>query len=540
MVNLLETPRSLTRLSFYQDRLFAGSLDSSIYGWNLTFSLYYKFNCDIREVRTITIVGNQIIAGGYGVQVVSVSSMSSAAIQTENVACNDIIYRNGILYTAHDDGLIRLRTLENLESLSTMVGHSHEVLWLTFDITGLLYSAGADGSIRKWNQRTNTVSYSFENRNGSVTALAIADNVVFAGLRTGTLDIFEKSSGSLTSQKFLHKQPITAILVYGNSVYTSSVDGMILEHYLDEMDKVSEVLTIPTSELTSMTIISPLLYAIHNNSNIISIQTNQLSHLTSKFASTSNILTCITATDKLIIAGAKNGLVLGWNIQTRQLIFGLSEQNGRINALAVLEDNLFSASDDRTIAKWSIPMKTLQFLMRRYSLTSLGHLGPVTSLSICNRVLFSGGSDLTVRRWNLDNGRHDDVYFGHSKKVNAVVCSNYSVFSASDDFAVLLYEPQRWPTLNSSMGDSDNATRTSSHGSRIIKTVRNDVSGNSVVWDNLIIIVFFTVVFVVFTVFTVRWFLYSKKNKNFNELSDEFESRNDIAMKSNLNLSTSK
>lgn len=141
------------------------------------------------------------------------------------------------------------------------------------------------------------------------------------------------------------------------------------------------------------------------------------------------------------MAGSKSGSIFGWQIDSLLFSFELKSHTSEVNFLLADRGSLYSASEDKTIIEWSIADKSQVRVLQRQSSSILGHLGPVNSLSICRGVLFSGSSDLSVRRWNLETGRHQDVYFGFTKPVTSVLCNNISVFAGSDDFSVLMFQP---------------------------------------------------------------------------------------------------
>ncbi|KAI3655289.1 hypothetical protein MP638_003058, partial [Amoeboaphelidium occidentale] len=152
-------------------------------------------------------------------------------------------------------------------------------------------------------------------------------------------------------------------------------------------------------------------------------------------------LVCVAATDSVILAGSKLGIIYAWNFHILKLEFELKGHISPVNDILVIDELLFSASDDKTVIEWSLETKTSTRTYKRLSASALGHLGPVNSLSHCSNTLFSAGSDLTVRRWNTKTAKHDDVYFGFTKAVTTVLCFNGSVFAGSEDFSVLMYKP---------------------------------------------------------------------------------------------------
>jgi hypothetical protein len=102
------------------------------------------------------------------------------------------------------------------------------------------------------------------------------------------------------------------------------------------------------------------------------------------------------------------------------------------------------------------------------------------------------GSDLTTRRWNIQTGRHEDVYFGPTKAVTTVVCINGSVFAGSEDFSVLMYSP--------TLPDNDEIQttwRTSTDSTKRVRTkvaFRSDFSNSEMAAASILIGVILAIV----------------------------------------------
>jgi WD40 repeat protein len=69
----------------------------------------------------------------------------------------------------------------------------------------------------------------------------------------------------------------------------------------------------------------------------------------------------------------------------------------QVNFFLVSDSFLFSASNDKTIIKWSLEERSPSITFERLSATALGHLGTVYSLAMYRNTLFSASSDLTTR-----------------------------------------------------------------------------------------------------------------------------------------------
>jgi WD40 repeat protein/tRNA A-37 threonylcarbamoyl transferase component Bud32 len=308
------------------------------------------------------------------------------------------------------------------------------------DASGVLFSASFDGSLKKWNVVTGKIAYSFEYRNASVTALAVAQNHLFIGSRQGLVDRFAVDSGYSSFYYFFHTKAVSSITICGDFLYSSGLDGSVVKFSLIK-DSEPVVIYRPTYfPIKSLLCYSDNLLAIENDLEIVSLGINGTIAGT-KLLSASVPLACLEIDGSTLYAGAVSGTIFAWDIILVQPVFDLKGHTAKVNFLTAYQGMLYSASYDNTIIEWSLTTKAFVKQFKRLSSTALGHLGPVNSLSICNGVLFSASSDTTVRRWNILSAKHEDVYFGFYKPVTTVVCKNSSVFAGSEDFAVLMFKP---------------------------------------------------------------------------------------------------
>lgn len=96
----------------------------------------------------------------------------------------------------------------------------------------------------------------------------------------------------------------------------------------------------------------------------------------------------------------------------------------RVNAIAVQGDNVFSASDDRTIRVWN--WNTGEAIQ-----TLKGHRGRVRSLVVNGDFVVSASDDKTVRVWNWVTGIHVRMLDGYSHEVSKLAGDGSIVACAS-------------------------------------------------------------------------------------------------------------
>ncbi|KAI3655837.1 hypothetical protein MP638_002839, partial [Amoeboaphelidium occidentale] len=483
--------------------LYSGSYDFTAIRWNITSGSidkqYVGHAASVssiqnlgqrgrdyypKEVTAISLYNDDVlIVGTYGLDLVAISTTQLLARQTESFVCFTIVANTLRIYTGHDDGLIRGRDSAGLNVLESFQGHQDFVMSLCLDDVGILFSTGFDGSVKKWNMGSRRVSFSYENRNGSVTALTAASGTLFVGTRQGWINTFDIRSAYFIESITSHKSIVTSLVNIDGTMYSSGFDGMVFGFQLTDTKEVVKVYDAGSFPVTGMAISMLNLIAVKYENEIIVLPRNTTASVKKAFSPSP--IVSIAANDDMIFAGSRAGSIVAWSATSMQIMFSLEDHESQANALLIADSSLYSASNDKSIIKWSLEQRTSSVVFKRLSAAALGHLGPVNSISVCGSTLFSAGSDLTTRRWNTITGRHEDVYFGTTKSVTSVSCYNGSVFSGSEDFSVLMYSP----TLPDSFG-SQTSSSTSSNSRRSARTrvaMRSDFSNSETTQTSVLI-----------------------------------------------------
>jgi WD40 repeat protein len=319
--------------------------------------------------------------------------------------------------------------------LETYQGHSDFVFALCFDSSFNLYSTGFDGTIKKWNILTRKVAYSFESRFLSVTSLAASGPILLVGLRGGGIISYNIQNSYTFNVIHVNRQSVSSLQTVNGSVYGAGLDGLLVKFPEFPQRNISIIYNSRNETLRSLVLDSRFLILLSGENKVVFFSNDQI--VKTVYLQTTVI--CIAATEKSLLAGSRPGSVFSWTIESFELEFELKGHFAPVNNILVVDQRVFSASDDKTIIEWSLQEKASKNVYKRLSASALGHLGPVNALSYCFGLLFSAGSDLSVRSWNTQTKKHEDVYFGFSKAVTSVLCHNSSIFAGSEDFAVLMF-----------------------------------------------------------------------------------------------------
>ncbi|KAI3656639.1 hypothetical protein MP638_007413 [Amoeboaphelidium occidentale] len=481
------------------DLLFSGSKNGLIKVWNKDGFSELDFN-RIGDIINVILVYDQhiVICTFDGLGLYDLNSGQELVYIGESATCDSLAVTGIFLFTGHGDGAIKSRDASTLSVLGVFSGHKSKIVSLYLDESYILLSSSYDGIIKKWDMRTRKVAFSFENRNGSVTSLTAIGNKLIIGTLIGRINVFNIDSGELDNFYDYHQKEVTSVVVKGQSVYSSGMDGLVASFSPQNRTKPKIMLEFPGVPIYGIILTKDLLLTIREGNDIIVFS----QHETSSEIKTISVLTpveCLAVTDKFIFAGSRSGTIYAWSMSSFEPYLELKGHTSVVNYMITHKNLLYSASDDKTIIQWSLDDFSLIRVFQRYSASALGHLGPVYSLSLCIGVLFSGGADLSVRRWNTQTGKHEDVYFGFQKAVTAVLCHNGSVLAGSEDFSVLMFNPTlpKDETLETTSALSSR-TNTISKKTRMIKgtfsnssaSIQNEVMVYVVLAVGLIILMF--------------------------------------------------
>jgi F-box/WD-40 domain protein MET30 len=181
-------------------------------------------------------------------------------------------------------------------------------------------------------------------------------------------------------------------------------------------------------------------------------------YTTKIFKGHTNGVMCLQFDDQVLMTGSYDATIKIWDIKTGEEIRTLTGHTQGIRCLQFTESTLITGSLDNTIKMWN--WRTGE-LMR----TLPGHSNGVIGLHYAGKLLASGSSDNTILIHDFNSWGRKRLS-GHRDWVNSVKIDLQSrtLFSASDDMTVKLWDLDTNMCLNARTDTSDTASLASDSG----------------------------------------------------------------------------
>ncbi|KAI3660263.1 hypothetical protein MP638_005126, partial [Amoeboaphelidium occidentale] len=432
---------SVNSVAVANSLLFSGSDDTNLRIWDLSSQrIFRRVEYEIPVLNILVLEEKLLLAFHNGLGMIQISTLETLVNVKEIITCPALAVDEELVYSGCSNFLIGVRDIVTLEVNFYLSGHLERVTSVVLDQEKILFSAGLDGSVKRWNVTAKQVAFSFEDTRSRVSSLIEENDKLFIGLGSGAINVFKTNNGALENQIIIHGSLVSSIIIQESSIYSSGFDGLIVNHLPQDLNDYAVVYQNRSQSFSSLLSILGHLLFIADQREVLSVALNGGPSAIPAFKSVSPIIS-LAASQSLVFAGSQSGVIFAWSISSGALEFEMKQHTSTVNDLLISADQIFSASDDGSIIEWFMRTGTFIRAFKRVSSSSLGHVGPVLSITVCSGLLFSGGSDTTSRRWNLTSSLHEDVYFGPKKAVTTVYCNNQTLFCGSDDFSVYMYKP---------------------------------------------------------------------------------------------------
>jgi WD40 repeat protein len=455
--------------------------------WNLTGGtrLFHMYAASDRSNANCMAITDDYILAGLASQIFIFRAGDLSLVTTlspgKQLAPYAMIVNGDILYVGYVNGDVIIWNLYTFEQTFTIKGHSDYISSFEIDNNNL-FSVSGDGTMKRWNLDNLRQSFTFRDRSNAITAIYLAEGKLWTGTLQGNVDVYDISTAFLVNT--LEPKGGSIQIFFENK--SGGLNALTEQGRVVDLKKRSAIAELSSDEIVVSSFFFREVLYFSDKSNHLKMW-NSTEQLTPEiiFTSSQVSIVTITADEENVYVAQSDYVIMAIGRFDKAVLSKFIGHKGQVLCLISWGEYLLSSSDDKTIIMWQKSTGELRAQLSR-SLNSLGHLGAVKYIVICESTLFSGGADNVVRQWNLESLSHEDVFVGHTKQVNVIMCHNSSfVFSGGDDQAIFMWAPK--------ISRISEATRAATQlsGQSVARSRRAvfSVKANNIAANNIVIIV---------------------------------------------------
>ena len=360
----------------------------------------------------------------------SVSDLSKAPSTFEPLSkCSEqvataIHVENQYIFTGHDDGIICRWSKKTGEYLNKSTKHQFSIMHIDSSHSRVVASS-MDGqiSISPLDLSASTIftdSSSFANRVKSMS------DGILTGNSNGTLKMWSLT-GVLQKNLEVASDLISSMTFYDDRVFIASHDGSIKEINIEQF-KVLSVLpdSPPFVNYISM---NKGVIAAADLSDSISFWDVKKPFLKSIPSQNLNASDLIFVSDKRILSSDYMGKLYDLNIDS-----GI-ESNSQLHPQGITKIKMFKKPKILT-SSFDGTLKSTELSPQISETNNLvGHRGTISTFSVYQETVVSGGWDSTLHVWNLNKSKPSDIIKSHQDKISEVLFSEDGKYLVSIDIS---------------------------------------------------------------------------------------------------------
>lgn len=361
------------------------------------------------------------------------------------------------LITGHQDGFIKIWDLNSFDLKAKLKLYNSKIdgFEIIVDLNDLnLISYSNYSLISAWNL-INKLNISLkdnlkQNTNSPISALLFSNKNLISGSFDSEINVWDIDDNNFIFNTILngHSNKITCLININNNLFaSSSSDNNII---IWEQNKLLYTLKSHSSDINS--IVYNQKYEIlisgsmDGNTTLWQTTGNLTLRQDLKGIHLKQIQHTIALDNDTIASASDDKTIVIWNIHTGMPKFHLKAHTDNINGLVKLSnDNLVSCSKDTSIIIWN--------KSDNYNIitTLYGHLRSVICLkTIDENRLASGSCDKKIIIWNIENfEKIKEINYAHSNCINTLnVFKNY-LLSGSDDKTLKIWNLTNYELIRS-------------------------------------------------------------------------------------------
>ncbi|KAI3655825.1 hypothetical protein MP638_004026, partial [Amoeboaphelidium occidentale] len=334
---------------------------------------------------------------------------------------------DGFLYSAGTEAIIIKWSLNDGQILKRFPKLHSDAISCFAQSSQKLYTGSFDSSIVVWNLTSAEPTNSFKDKVNNLNALAIWKNYIFSGGADGQIrlwnQLLEHNEAYLTLYSSINK--VFCLHVHQNILYSGSSDQTVLRWNLATLSLL-ESLESPSRGILSIMSDQSFIFAGGFSTAIYKWNISS-GILTGSFSGHSNLIRSLICGPEILISGSSDRSVRIWNLntQTNDKVF---ETFFGITGLVLNEDRIVACTYVG-LEEFSLSLgeKTLFFQ----------DIMACLSIAFNGRQYFSGHGDATIRIRDLSTLAIIDTYRSHTDYVTSLCFDDtFTLYSASNDGSV--------------------------------------------------------------------------------------------------------
>ena len=273
-----------------------------------------------------------------------------------------------------------------------------------------------------------------------VTCLVIEDSCIYAGCDDGTVRVHSALTGDQNYILKGHRGGVWALKVSGDLLVTGSTDRSVGVWSISEQRRRLELSghssTVRCLDLLDGYVVSG---SRDGTGRIWSWATGECLQVLTGHSDSIRCIKIIYLKEYLVITGSYDSTVKIWRVKDGSLLRTLSGHEGRVYALVVVNNFLYSSGQDGFVIKWNLP--------RGEPLVKFENRRGLVGLMICHReIVASGCTDGSLMLFNPNNdsdvAESERTLLEEDGSSVTALAMNKRFLASGSDYGIKLYDIQ--------------------------------------------------------------------------------------------------
>ncbi|KAI9279373.1 WD40-repeat-containing domain protein [Sporodiniella umbellata] len=309
---------------------------------------------------------------------------------------------------------------------------SSKVLSFTMSPDGrYLYIAESGFQVRKMNRSTMKSVKMFKGHKGPVTAVLIGkNNTIWTGSWDKTIKKWDANTGECLATLEGHTDFIKSLVLVGNSLFSGSSDCFLRRWDINSLEcTAAEKKHKRPIESLAVSVEGKFVYSASSDGSIFKWDIEKM-EIAKTYTGHETSIYCIRVWEDDLWTASADKTVRRWNIESGNVDMVLTHVDC-VKSLAIMGPYVVTGARNDDIYVWDIASGKIVCTIE-------GHFDEVSCLEICDTTLYSGSLDCSIRRWSLTNAAIQEYIKPKEKKIEPKIPTNEMTEEEERELADLL------------------------------------------------------------------------------------------------------